>query len=267
MYPCKVILVISVCVFISGSLFSQNKFPTLKSKLALSLYAGVDYSLSNSFSNEETSGGFDFNSGIPSKDLLTDFPYALELKIHYRINSKMQVGTGIGIHKNYYEVSFQSYKDPSARFITNEFSYLLHSISIPFVVRYALVKSRFVSLNIDGGVTFNINKVGIYGNSGRILTIYPDTTKFALNYSQQLELENKFSIGGSLGVDINPTFISKRIVLRPEIHVQRLNSFAFNQEMRLYNLDKGTEEYHFAKMNILPVFFSLKLGYFFKNSD
>jgi len=268
MYSYKVILTITACVFSSSPLFSQSKFSAFKSKLSLSIYAGIDYSLSNSFTNKETSGGFDFKNGIPQEfDFWTFFPYALELKLHYRASPKIQIGSGVGIHNNYYRVAFQSYKDPSARLFANEFSYSLQSISIPIVFRCELVKTRVISLDIDGGITFNINKVLVFGNSGRLLKIFPDTTSFALSYSQDVELESKFNIGGVLGIDIKPTFISKKFVIRPEIHVQRLNSFAFSHEMRLYNLDKGTEEYHFAKMDILPIFFSLKLGYFFKNSD
>ncbi len=132
---------------------------------------------------------------------------------------------------------------------------------------YPIHKSKFIELYVYDGFTFNVNKVTVYCNSGRLVNIFPDTTLFALNYTQDLELENKVNIGGILGVDIQPNFLSKRFILRSELHIQQLNSFAFNHEMRLYNIDKGTEEYHFAKMDILPVFICLKLGYIFRNAD
>jgi len=257
-YSIRLILLINLILLIHSSVYSQNK-------TSIILFGGLNYSLNNSFKILETSGGFSYINGFPPQEDLHYLPYCFELKITRKINDKIRIGSGIGISDNYYKITFQSYKDPSARLFANEFRYNLRSIVLPITCSYLLFKSKLIDVNINVGATICINKIRLYGVSGRMVTIHPDTTRFSLNYLQEINIKSKLSFGTVIGFEIKSNKFFKRLILRPEIQFQYFNNLVTNQELYLTNIDAGTSELHYSKVGIIPSFFSLKIGYLLKS--
>lgn len=251
-------LLISFILLITPSLFSQNK-------TSIFFFAGINYSLKNSLNVIETSGGFNYVNGFPPQEDLSYFPYSLELTINHVINERIKIGTGIGISDNYYKITFQSFKDPSASLFANEFRYNLRTIYLPITCSYQLLKTNTFNININVGATLGINKISLYGSSGRLVTIYPDTTSFSSNYIQEIDTKSKLCFGSVIGFELKSNKYLKRLVLRPEIQFQYFNNLVTNQELYLKNIDKGTSESHHLKVGIIPSFFSLKIGYLLKS--
>ena len=256
-YSNKIFLLITTILLTSSSIYGQTK-------TFFSIYGGLNYSLNNSFKVIETSGGFNCVNGFPPQEDLSYFPYSIELNINHKINERIKIGTGIGISDNYYKITFQSYEDPSASLFANEFRYNLRTIYLPITCSYQLFKSNTFNININVGATLGINKISLYGSSGRLVTIYPDTTSFSLNYIQEIDTKNNLSFGSVIGFELKSNKYLKRLVLRPEIQFQYFNNLVTNQELYLKNIDKGTSESHHLKVGIIPSFFSLKIGYLLK---
>lgn len=251
-------LLINFTLLIHTPLFSQNK-------TSIILFAGLNYSLNNSFKVIETSGGFNYINGFPPQEDLSYFPLSLELNINHALNERIKIGTGLGISDNYYKITFQSYQDPSARLFANEFRYNLRTYYVPITCSYQLVKSNQIDLNLNAGVIIGINKIYMYGASGRLARIYPDSTSFSLYYSQEIDEKSKLSFGTVIGFEIKSNKFLRRLILRPEVQFQYINSLVSNQELLLTNIDKGTSDSHYLKVGIIPSFFSFKIGYLLKS--
>jgi hypothetical protein len=252
-------LLIIITLLINTPLFSQNK-------TSIILFAGLNYSFNNSFKVIQTSGGFNYTNGYPPQDDLSYFPYCLELKLDRKINDKIKIGSGIGISDNYYKITFQSYKDPSAGLFANEFRYNLRTFYLPLTCSYLLFKSNIIDVDINVGATLGINKISLFGSSGRLVTVYPDTTSFSLNYLQEIDTKNKISFGSVIGFELKSNKFLKRLVLRPEVQFQYFNNLETNQELYLTNIDNSSTESHNSKVGIIPSFFSLKIGYSLKSN-
>jgi hypothetical protein len=247
-----------ISLLININIYGQNK-------TSISIYGGLNYSFNNSFKVIETSGGFNYVNGFPPQEDLSYFPYSIGLNINHKINETIKIGTGIGISDNYYKITFQSFEDPSASLFANEFRYNLRTIYLPITCSYQLFKSNTFNINIIVGATLGINKISLYGSSGRLVKIYPDTTSFSLNYIQEIDTKNKLSFGSIIGFELQSNKFLKRLVLRPEIQFQYFNNLVTNQEFYLINNDKGTNESHHSKVGIIPSFFSIKIGYLLKS--
>jgi hypothetical protein len=117
-------------------LYAHSTYQKIKSKLSYSIYAGLNYSLKNLYRSKETSGGFSFLNGMSSIRDRYPLPFAIECKVHYQINPKLQIGTGLAIHNNFYGISFNSFKDIAASRSGMEFYYVSHFRSIPFIITY-----------------------------------------------------------------------------------------------------------------------------------
>lgn len=256
----KIFLLINIILLINSIAYGQ-------SKTSFSIYGGLNYSLNNSFKVIETSGWFNNINGFPPQEDLIYFPYSLELNINHAINERIKIGTGLGISDNYYKITFQSYKDPSASLFANEFRYNLRTIYMPITCSYQLIKSNQIDLNINVGAILGLNKITLYGTSGKQITIYPDTTSFSLFYSQEIDEKSKLSFGTVIGFEIKSNKFLKRLILRPEVQFQYFNNLVTNQELYLTNIDNGSTESHNSKVGIIPSFFSLKIGYLFKSDS
>jgi hypothetical protein len=253
-------LLINFTLLIHTPIFSQNK-------TSIVLFAGLNYSLNNSFKVIETSGGFNYVNGFPPQEDFSYFPYSLELNINHKINERIKIETGLGISDNYYKITFQSYQDPSARLFANEFRYNLRTIYMPITCSFQLIKSKQIDLNLNTGLVIGINKINMFGISGRQVTIYPDSTSFSLYYSQEIDEKSKLSFGTVIGLEIKSNKFLKRLIFKPEVQFQYINSLVSNQELLLTNIDKGTSESHHLKVGIIPSFISFKIGYLLKSDS